>query len=382
METTLMKTKLLLAVACLLLFAASGQAQVEPPRVMVIQQESGELRELTAEEFRRMEVDAGRLTRRISPEESFFSEQSEKAHLKGLLRSAWNGRGTGANLIIAALATGGYREADGGLSALGMSEEQIEQLTKHVTDSMEGRDDRSGDSDSIIPKAIRDEMATLQNDGEFDTDAQERVRSIIEKHMETEASRRRDTIADAVDEILPAEQIQQIQESILANMAGMPFITTSVFEVLNLTDGQRQQMERIKKELEPAFEEILECWVNVQLTLHNTKDAEGREYQRIYDDIQSKGKAFAVRFRTRMFDVLNDNQWARLQKLVDNSPEHALILRKKLKELSGEGEESKGGKKADVWVPGPGAWQPGQGIPEGYRQERNSRFPRGENPSP
>ena len=33
------------------------------------------------------------------------------------------------------------------------------------------------------------------------------------------------------------------------------------------------------------------------------------------------------------------------------------------------------------YIPGPNSWQPGQGIPEGYRQERNERrrFPSGEN---
>ena len=52
-------------------------------------------------------------------------------------------------------------------------------------------------------------------------------------------------------------------------------------------------------------------------------------------------------------------------------------LPKKLREQGGESEES---DKPGVWMPGPGAWQPGSSvIPEQYRQERNSRFPRGEN---
>ena len=53
------------------------------------------------------------------------------------------------------------------------------------------------------------------------------------------------------------------------------------------------------------------------------------------------------------------------------------MFRKHLKKQQGESEDT---KKTEVWMPGPGAWQPGGAIPEGYRIERNRRsgFPRGE----
>jgi len=116
--------------------------------------------------------------------------------------------------------------------------------------------------------------------------------------------------------------------------------------------------------------------------------AEDPEYKRLSEAMQSKSKAFAENFKTQMFDVLTDEQWARLQELINNPPEHALAFRKALRETLGIGEESEKSKagaasyaseKPGVWIPGPGAWQPGSGVvPEGYRQERSSRFPRGE----
>jgi Ni/Co efflux regulator RcnB len=83
---------------------------------------------------------------------------------------------------------------------------------------------------------------------------------------------------------------------------------------------------------------------------------------------------------TKMFDVLTDEQWARLQKLIDNPPEHAKAYAKKLKEQMGESEKTGG-----AWQPGPNSWRPGDPIPEQYRQQREEQrtrqrpgFPRSE----
>jgi len=105
-----------------------------------------------------------------------------------------------------------------------------------------------------------------------------------------------------------------------------------------------------------------------------SKLAEDPEYKKIQEALQSKTKAFSTQFRTRLYDVLTDEQWVRLQELIDNPPEHAKALLKKLREQRGEAE------KTGAWSPGPGSWRPGDGIPEGYRIERNTRrqFPRGE----
>ena len=99
------------------------------------------------------------------------------------------------------------------------------------------------------------------------------------------------------------------------------------------------------------------------------------EYRRISEEMQTQGKAFVMQFQVKMFDVLTDEQWARMLGLIDNPPEYVQVLLNKLKALREEEERVSGG-----YIPGPGAWQPGSSaIPEQYRQERNSRFPRGGN---
>ena len=223
--------------------------------------------------------------------------------------------------------------------------------------------------------------------------------------------------AETIDSLLTPEQKDKTAEALLANMGAMPIVSPDMFSILGLTDAQREQMEEIKKELEPTFEQQLEDYATASVFLANKLFEElekhgmletfgttgedpqitrqrveefGRksqeimqklmendpEYKRRSEEIFSKGKAFAVQFQTRMFDVLTDEQWNRLLALMDNPPEHAKILLAHLKKAQGESGETNGG--ASGWAPGPDSWRPGVAIPEQYRRERNTRgaFPR------
>jgi len=114
--------------------------------------------------------------------------------------------------------------------------------------------------------------------------------------------------------------------------------------------------------------------------------AEDPEFRRISDAMQSKSKEFAERFKIEMFDVLTDEQWSRLQELIAHPPEHALAFRKALREMLNLGESEEGASAASgkidtesgVWVPGPGSWRPGDPMPVRIQEQRESRFPRGE----
>jgi Ni/Co efflux regulator RcnB len=196
--------------------------------------------------------------------------------------------------------------------------------------------------------------------------------------------------------ILTPEQMRKIQETHLANMEDFPIISPYLFEALDLTDAQKQQMKEIKEELEPEFEKNLEDFVNGQLYVVNrmydelekrgVKDIEAMmkelsavenllakdpDCKRAVDHVQTIRKQFATRFKTRMLDVLTNEQWTRLQKLIDDPPEHVKAVRKKFGMNKGESE------KSQTWTLGPDSWKPGDGVPEEYRQERNKRTRRG-----
>jgi Ni/Co efflux regulator RcnB len=162
-------------------------------------------------------------------------------------------------------------------------------------------------------------------------------------------------------------------------------------------------MERIKKELEPEFEKHLNNFSDGNVIMTNkildafekqggknfedlTKKApqiitrlkaDDPQFKKTFEDIVTQSRLFTTQFKTKMFDVLTDEQWKRLQELIDTPPEYAKVLRKKLKEQIGESE------KTDAWAPGPNSWRPGDPIPEGYRQNRSKRrFPGMDNQSP
>jgi len=350
-----MKTKLvLIAVACLLLFAATGQTQQTEQTVATTQEDVAQVPMEDREQLHR------------------------QAYLKKLYRGFWDGQGADFMTLMVFI--------DPTIrNAFGISEEQNQQYEAHIQNNM---------NDPEFLKVMQ-EMDALWDSSE---ETQQRLRDL----SELTASFLSNATADAVENTLTPEQKQMMMESRLANMVEMPIFLPSMLEALGLTDAQKQQMEEIKKEIEPEFEQHLDNWVNAEIALERmfidrlkeeveviaTPEgmraigkkmmAENPEFKRIYEEIQSKRQAFASKLKVQTFDVLTDEQWIRLQRLIDNPPTHALVFRKRMKELAGESEED---EKSDVWVPGPGSWRPGDAIPMQYRIERETRrgFPRGEN---
>jgi flagellar biosynthesis chaperone FliJ len=164
-----------------------------------------------------------------------------------------------------------------------------------------------------------------------------------------------------------------------------------MFEALGLTDAQKQEMENIKKQLELEFEKPLEELANRSLMVENKiqEEMEKKGFRGINfglidaetlkkiqedmrknsEDTQFYGKQFASQFKTKMFDVLTNEQWLHLQNLIDNPTGLVKIMQDKEKAWR---------EKKEVWSPGPNSWRPGMPIPEAYRIERNQRgnFPR------
>ena len=306
---------------------------------------------------------------------------------KVMVRQFWDGRG--ADLAIAER----LDEPDIRV-AFGISDEQYQQFEDNYN--------AIGESPEICKREeeIEDEIKTIPDNWEDDEKAIKKVQEISEK-MDLVVSGKLNAAADSFDNMLTPEQKQKIQESQLANMAEMPIISTSMFEALNLTDDQKQQMKKIKKELEPEFEQTFKNWISGELTMENKilnalkkeenakmnmdRDAmrkkliaEDPEFKRIHEKNLSGGKAFATKFKIKMFDVLTDEQWKKLQKLIDDPPEHAKILGKKLREMTGANE------KDEAWQPGPNSWKPGDAIPEEYRKKRETKkpFPQAESTEP
>jgi Spy/CpxP family protein refolding chaperone len=336
-----MKTNLLFTVSCLFLFAVIGHAQ--------------QTRQLTA------------------------GEQSYKMRFKAIGRSFWK-QDVNPQLF-------GLLHDPNIRAAWDVSDKQFDQIYVLIP--------------TIAPEKTReiDEIAESLDD--FDPRAENIDEETMKKYLdlyEKVGVRNATSIAGAINGTLTPEQQQKIKESLLANMAEVPIIFPGMFDALDLTEAQKREMEQIKKELEPEFEEILEHQANAELELQvkigeirSKEQQESNEaitpsdelskklkitdpvLRKMFEEIQSRSKTFTTKFKTKMFDVLTDEQWKRMLDLIDNLPAHAKILRTKLRERRGESE-----KAGEAWAPGPNSWRPGDPVPDGYRQQRQERgkFPR------
>ena len=363
-----MKTKLLLlAVACLLLFAETGYSQLMMSSVSNTPQ--GEMR-INRIPQRAMEIG-----------------------MRNVFRSHWDGR-------MSASATLGLLYNPDVRAACGISDEQFEHM-QHVHQNLWQTAMENPEFQTVMQ-----EMGALQaahqeaiGNGTFlqslDEETLDRYYELSTQQSELMVQ----FLSDTLDNALTPEQQIKIGEIQLAMMGNTPLVSPNVFEALNLTDAQRQEMERIKKELEPEFERILGDFTRNQIILQNkyydelerqgglifansgemlerSRSASNRlledpEFRRINEESAFQGREFSTQFRIRMFDVLDDEQWTRLQDLIDNPP-WLIGVRARMQREQAERNER------NVWQPGPGSWQPGDPIPEEYRQQRNldRRFPR------
>ena len=268
--------------------------------------------------------------------------------------------------------------------------------------------------------AIREEMQKLREGirSPFHLnapeDAKRRMAELEEQiqvamHDRTLEIKRENTI-NAINEHLTPDQLRKVQEFQIFAMSELSYISPSMFEALDLSDDQRQQLGDIKKGMEPDFKKWVDRTVDAKLkffekrlaeykmeiddtdsehrkvtySLHNIPEVEAKirkahpEIQRELNESMESGKELAGKLKIEMFDVLTDEQWERMLNLIDNPPEYAKKIIARMRE---RGEKENANASTGTWVPGPGAWQPGSSaIPEQYRQERNSRsrFPRGE----
>ena len=372
-----MKTqRLLLSLLCLLFFAATDYAQPEEPQ----NEDEWIIR---------------------SP----IGQETHKAGMKQMIHSFWNGQSAG---MMVAMALGNSEVR----TAWDVSEEQYQQFRNTMSYVYSPENPEAAEAIKEMGEMMAEmrafqasESYLMENPDEETIqkfiDLQEKVMSSSEIINAFSIS----AVADVVENLLTPEQAQKVQETLLASMGEMPMFSPSIFEALNLTDAQRQEMGKIKEELEAEFENTLDDFVNTQLVLlrkvfdeYDKQEerkgfsreeqralakklmAEDPEYKKIHETINSQRKTFVTQFKTRMFDVLTDEQWKRLQELTDNPPEHTKAFLKALRKSLGLGESET--EKTDAgWQLGAGSWQPGDAIPETYRQERNTRgnFPRPEN---
>ena len=191
-----------------------------------------------------------------------------------------------------------------------------------------------------------------------------------------------------LNQVLTPEQRLKYTEISFQASGGLDYyhLNHQSLDVVNLTDAQKDQIrkldtertteywaERLRRPEMPPFD-----WQNAT---QEERDKHSADMNVAFRAIQIAAienepelfKKYAEQIKT----VLTAEQRAKAEKLTAEAPALVEKFMGKKQDLL----QQSGRTPAYIYIPGPGAWQPGQGIPEGYRIERNRRsgFPRGEN---
>jgi len=273
--------------------------------------------------------------------------------------------------------------------AWGVSDEQYEQLvdaerqSRRVQELRRNPEYRALDdaTEEIMRQHVAPQDVLMQN---VDAKVLENLLTLWGKR----ASLSESIVSDALDKVMTQELKQKRDEMRLAKMSMFLFVSPGMFEVLTLTDTQRQQMRGIKKESEPEFKGLVEIYINLRRinankiideidrqglseepedrwSIQNKLMLEDPEFKKNYEKAGSLWKPFSTRFKIKLFDVLTDEQWTRMQDLVDNPPEHVKATRfRREREMP----------QRTALDPSLSILRPsGEAIPEEYRQARNAR---------
>ena len=282
----------------------------------------------------------------------------------------------------------------GGMEALGISKEQSEKILGYHSDP---------EVLSIHRELVR--LLTEIHGGAFaDNLSEETQKKYIDLLMELDSVRQKKA-NDLINETLTPDQRKKIREFQIATMDESALVSPGMFEVLDISDEQKKQLEEVKKALKPEVEKHIDKMVEHE-SFYRPKVNEAigdklndvtdpAERMKIISEVLQKfneqypgysqgtteylesGKTLSNNLKIKMFDVLTDEQWERMLGLIDNPPDHVKKYFEIQRRIMGINTSQDDGG----WQPGPDSWRPGDAIPGAYRIEREtrSRFPRGEN---
>ncbi|MDR3183610.1 MAG: hypothetical protein LBT89_11970 [Planctomycetaceae bacterium] len=310
-----------------------------------------------------------------------------KAALNNAFRSLWN-KDSGGMIMMSQMLNEKVRKA------WNVSDEQYRQMMA-IMGQLAAHPEMV-EIQAEIKKIQKPDDPNFQN-------ADEETKQKWAKLQERQAAFMIENYSREVGKLLSPEQKQKMREFQLATMSATPVISPDMFEGLGLSDEQKRKMDNIKKKLEAEYiqniDEVVDAaslwedkicdriekengsmidreeFAEKKRVAEEALKSEG-EFKKIMQGPLDKSRALVTRLKIKMFDVLTDEQWEKLQDLVDHPPDYVKEELAKMKKKFGDDQQT------NAWQPGVNSWQPGDAIPEKYRQQRaaGKKFPQKEKP--
>ena len=370
-----MKIKLPLAtLSCFLLFAFAVHAQQQEPSAEQVQRQIDEMLQYMS-----------------SPRKQLDEEAQEIAGD----RSPWNGSGTWMTLR-AVIRLGGEAE-------LGLTNEQKERLPFLYKENELGAEwyqkMRTNPTPEFIQAMEAERAAQLPDDPLFEHATEEQKNAYREANM-LSSNLLWEALQSDIMETLTPEQMLHVRklEMQLMPALGIPF--PSMFDPLDLTDEQKNEMNKITDEMESEFDVLIReaAMLKAERIVSVYKSLQGKTFSSLQEfnsvssethrrfeateamrekrlDLQERGTKFMTHLQGRLMNVLTDEQLDRMQKIMDESPGFVktVLARAKAQQRAQQANPDL------QFSPGPDSWRPGMPLPVQFKEERRTgRFPRSE----
>ena len=316
-------------------------------------------------------------------------QQMQLNVMKQTMGTLWNGNGLNP-MTMELLQQDGIREG------VGVSQEQVQRIQL----TMQGIGNNMPNDPAVRP--IREELERFMHEtqgGPFAPNATEETQQrFFELQTNLQATVHETAfgkLQNVIHDHLTPDQLKKVREAQVFVMAENPVIAPGLFEALDLTDTQRNQLAGFKKELEPEFNRNIDKMAETQRKLQErvrseigqrletvTNPEERRrmveetirkiqesdpELQRAMREVAESGKAITDKLKSRMSEVLTDEQKERMTRLMNNPPDFVKRMTERMRNQA---------QSTGEWRPGPDSWKPGDPIPAESIQEQRARFPR------
>ena len=371
-----MKTFSLIAALCcsLLLTVASAQ---EPSAAQMQRQMAETLRYLQ------------------SPRKQLDEEAQEiPGHL-----STWNGQGTWLPLRVM-IRLGGEAE-------LGLTDEQKQQLPFLYKENELGAEWFQRMDKDPTPEYTQAmeavQLAMLPDDHLFERATEEQKDAYREAQMMS-SFLWWEALQQDIETTLTPEQMLQVRklEMQLMPVMGIPF--PSMFDILDLTEEQKKNMNAIADEMKAEYESLAReaAALKAERIVSTYKMLDGKTFssrdkfnkslndihrqyvpseaaRKKYAELRERGTKMVTRLQNRLMNELTDEQLDKMQKILDESPDFVKKVLAQAKAMR-QMEANQAQDKMPVYVPGPESWRPGDPVPAQFKEQRRTGrgFPRGE----
>jgi len=222
-----------------------------------------------------------------------------------------------------------------------------------------------------------------------------RFRSMTEEtrgNIQADLSRDLVRITEHLNNTLPQERRENVQRLVFQTLGGLdsPVLNLNTVEVLGLSDAQRGQMKAVFDDMQEERTAQMEKMLGIAekviavggprnlviaaggpQNLSPEEQAQLAQLRKEVEALHAETSATARKLTERVRQYLTPEQLERERQLIASRPAFLPPLPRELRQENRE-EETGGG-----YIPGAGAWRPGQSVPTQNQEPRSNRFPRG-----